>query len=108
MKKKILTIGVIILCVAFTSCGDNDSKDSKDLKESKDSGGSTASAASIAQKWCELNGMVYKAEGDAKEAAKKTLNEFENELETKYKDDKAFMKEIENESEKCEEASEGR
>jgi hypothetical protein len=29
-------------------------------------------------------------------------------MEAKYKDDKAFMKEIENEAEKCEDASEGR
>jgi hypothetical protein len=90
MKKKFLTIGVIILCVVFTSCGGKDS------------------AASLGKKWCDLNGKAYKAEGPAKEAAQKALDDFENELQTKYKDDKAFMAEIEKESEKCEAASEGR
>jgi hypothetical protein len=90
MKKKLLTIGVIILCVVFTSCGGKES------------------AASLGKKWCDLNGKAHKAEGAAKEAADKAVLDFENEIATKYKDDKAFMDEVEKESEKCEAASEGR
>ena len=71
-------------------------------------GGKKETAASIAQKWCDLNGKAHKAEGAAKEAAEAALNKYENEMEEKYKDNKAFMKEIENEAEKCEDASEGR
>ncbi len=64
--------------------------------------------ASIAKKWCELNAKAYKAEGTAKEAAEAARDKFENEIEAKYKDDKAFMAEVEKEVEKCEDASEGR
>lgn len=71
-------------------------------------GGKKETAASIAQKWCDLNGKAHKAEGAAKEAAEAAVEKYENEMEAKYKDDKAFMKEIENEAEKCEDASEGR
>jgi esterase/lipase len=65
-------------------------------------------ASSIAQKWCELNGKMYKAEGDAKEAAKAALKTYESELQKKYEKDEAFMKEIGKEVEKCEDASEGK
>ena len=66
-------------------------------------------AKSVAQKWCDLNGKVFKAsDGAEKDAAKAALNKFENEMEAKYKGDEAFMKEVENEAEKCEDASEGR
>ncbi|HRG92648.1 MAG TPA: hypothetical protein PLZ10_06850, partial [Chitinophagaceae bacterium] len=68
-------------------------------------GGKKETAASIAQKWCDLNGKAHKAEGAAKEAAEAALNKYENEMEEKYKDNKAFLKEIENEAEKCEDAS---
>lgn len=71
-------------------------------------GGKKETAASIAQKWCDLNGKAHKAEGAAKEAAEAALNKYENEMEEKYKDNKAFLKEIENEAEKCEDASEGK
>lgn len=81
---------IIILCVSLLSCS-----------ESKDT------PSSIAQKWCDLNGKVYKAaEGAEKEAAGASLNQFENEMEARYKDDHAFMKQIETEVEKCESASE--
>ena len=91
MKKKILNAAIIIGCSLLFACG-----------------GGKDSAASIAKKWCDLNGKVAKAEGDAKEAARKALNDYENEMEAKYKNDEAFMKEIEREAEKCEAASEGR
>ena len=66
-------------------------------------------AKSIAQKWCDLNEKVYKAsDGDAKDAAKANLRKYEDKIEAKYKDNEAFMKEVEAEVEKCEAASEGR
>ena len=47
-------------------------------------------------------------EGAEKDAAKAALDKWENEMEAKYKGDEAFMKEVEKEVEKCEDASEGR
>jgi len=91
MKKQLLATFMFVSFLALASCG-----------------GGKKSAASIAQKWCELNGKAHKAEGAAKVAAEAALNTFENEMEAKYKADKAFMKEIENEAEKCEAASEGK
>lgn len=72
-------------------------------------GGKKATPASIAQKWCDLNGKVYKAaDGPEKDAAKAAREKFEKEMEEKYKDDKTFMDEVGKEVEKCEDASEGR
>lgn len=72
-------------------------------------GGKKESAKSIAEKWCDLNGKVFKAaDGPAKEAAEKAREKFENDMEAKYKDNKAFMDEIGKEVEKCEDASEGK
>lgn len=71
-------------------------------------GSKKETAASVAQKWCDLNAKAYKAEGAAKEAAEAAREKFENEMEAKYKDNKAFMDEVEKEVEKCEAASEGR
>jgi uncharacterized protein YjbJ (UPF0337 family) len=91
MQKKTITLGVAIAALLISSCG-----------------GGKETAASIAQKWCDLNGKAYKAEGAAKEAAKAAKDKFEKEMEAKYKSDKAFMDEIGKEVEKCEDASEGR
>jgi hypothetical protein len=92
MKKALTISALIILSCFFVACNNE-----------------TESAASIAQKWCDLNGKAYKAaEGSEKEAAQKNLKDFEKDMETKHKDDKAFMSEIEKEVEKCEDASEGR
>lgn len=83
---------VLVLTLAVTACS-----------------GKKESAASIAKEWCDLNGKVARAQTDAeKETAKAAREKFENEMEAKYKNDDAFMKEIENEVEKCEAASEGR
>ena len=71
-------------------------------------GGKKESAASIAQKWCELNAKAFKAEGPAKEVAEKARDKFEEEMGAKYKDNEEFMKQVEQEVEKCEYASEGR
>ncbi|MBK6828170.1 MAG: hypothetical protein IPG86_15540 [Chitinophagaceae bacterium] len=91
MIKKTISMAALAVALLLASCG-----------------GKKETAASIAQKWCDLNGKAHKAEGAAKEAAEAALNKYENEMEEKYKDNKAFMKEIENEAEKCEDASEGR
>ena len=92
MKKKFITLSVIATCLSLASC----------------SGGGKESAASIASKWCELNGKAHKAEGADKDAAKAEVDKYENEIEAKYKSDDVFMKEIEKEVNKCEDASEGR
>ncbi len=91
MKKKLSISVMILLCVAVLSCGSK--------KET---------AASIAQQWCDLNAKVHKADGDAKEAAKEVRKKFEENMESKYKSDEAFLKEIGKEVEKCEDASEGK
>jgi hypothetical protein len=91
MKKNLLTISVIILCLSLASCG-----------------GGQKSAASVAQEWCDLNAKAYKAEGPAKEAAEMAREKFEKEMEAKYKDKKEFMDEVGKEVEKCEGKSEGR
>ena len=92
MRKFIWKLPVIILCLLFVSCS-----------------GSKDTPVSIAKKWCELNGKAHKAaEGAEKETAQTVLKQFENEMEAKYKEDKAFMKQVESEVEKCEDASEGR
>jgi hypothetical protein len=80
MRKLIWKLPVIILCLLFVSCS-----------------GSKDTPSSIAKKWCELNGKAHKAaEGPEKEAAI-SLKQFENEMEAKYKDDVAFMKQVESE-----------
>lgn len=92
MKKILFGFAVIALFLGITSCSSK--------KES---------ASSIAQQWCDLNGKAYKAaEGAEKEAAQAARKKFEDEMEAKYKDDKAFMEEVGKEVEKCEDASEGR
>ncbi len=91
MIKKTISMAALAVALLLSSCG-----------------GKKESAASIAQKWCDLNGKAYKAEGAAKEAAEAARDKFENEMEAKYKGDEAFMKQIEEEAEKCEDASEGR
>lgn len=92
MKKKLFITGAFLLCLAVISCGSK-----------KDS------AASIAQKWCDLNGKAFRAaDGPEKDAASAAVAKFENDMEAKYKNDEAFMKEVEKEVEKCEGASEGK
>ena len=91
MRQLLAGISLFAICLSFTACGGKES------------------AASIAKKWCDLNGKVHKAaEGAEKEAAEAARKKFENDMEAKYKDDKAFMEEVGKEVEKCEDASEGR
>lgn len=92
MKKNLLLLSAIVLCLALVACSD-----------------SKQSAKSVAQEWCDLNGKVAKAaDGPDKDAAKATLKNWEDKMEAKYKGDEAFKKEMEKEVEKCEEGSEGR
>ena len=94
MKKNLVTLYVIVLCLFLAACGGGKEKES---------------AASIAQKWCDLNAKVEKAATDEeKEMAKQARKKFETEMEAKYKGDEDFEKELEKEVEKCEDASEGR
>ena len=91
MKMKFLAIPVLSLCLLAISCS------------------SKKSAASVAQKWCDLNGKVARAEeGKEKEGAMADRKKYEEEMQEKYKNDEAFMKEVGVEVEKCEGASEGR
>ena len=93
MKRNLPGLIIIALCISLLSC----------------SGNKKESAASIAQKWCELNGKVYKATSDEeKDKAKTARKNYENEIDDKYKGDEAFKKELEKEVNKCEAASEGR
>ena len=64
--------------------------------------------ASIAKKWCDLNAKAHQLKGAAQEAADEEVEKFEKQMEAKYGSDEAFMKQIEDEVEKCEAASEGR
>lgn len=90
--KKVLSVALLLAGISIASCG-----------------GGKQSAKDIAAKWCDLNGKVFKAaEGAEKDAAKAARENFENEIEAKYKGDEAFMKEVEQEVEKCEAASEGK
>lgn len=91
MKRNTLAVIILSAGILFFSCGSK--------KET---------AASVAQQWCDLNAKVYQAEGAAKEAAEKAREQFEKKMDEKYKGDEAFMKEIQKEVEKCEDASEGR
>jgi hypothetical protein len=91
MKRSTLQLAVLLLAFSLLSCGGKET------------------AASIAKKWCDLNGKVFKAaEGAEKDAAKAARKAFEQSMEEKYKSDEAFMKEIQAEAEKCEDASEGK
>jgi len=94
MKKSIGTFFIILGCGLLIACGGN--------KKEK-------TAADIAAEWCELNGKVAKAaEGAALGTETKMEFEIIGGIEAKYKDNEAFIKEIQNEAEKCEGASEGR
>jgi hypothetical protein len=91
MRKNLAKLIIFSACLFFLACS------------------SKESAKSIAQKWCDLNGKVHRAEeGTEKEKAEAELKKFEDDMEVKYKTDTAFMKEVGEEVEKCEDASEGR
>jgi len=92
MKRKLSISITALFCTIILSCS-----------------GKKETPASVAQKWCDLNAKAFKAaDGAAKENAEKDRKDFEKKMEAKYKDDKAFMDQVEKEVEKCEDASEGR
>ncbi|MGN6292535.1 MAG: hypothetical protein ACTHMV_07295 [Chitinophagaceae bacterium] len=72
-------------------------------------GAKKETAETIAAKWCSLNADVTKAaEGEAQQKARQARSDFENAMETKYKEDTAMMRAIFKAVEACEGASEGR
>ncbi|MEO7306521.1 MAG: hypothetical protein ABIR78_10660 [Ferruginibacter sp.] len=92
--KKIISIA-FIFCMAgamLISCGNK-----ADTPES------------VAEKWCDLNGKVYRAaDGAEKDAAKEARKKYENAMEEKYKSDTAFMHKVGAAVEACEPKSEGK
>lgn len=63
----------------------------------------------IAAKWCALNADVTKAaEGETQQKARQARSDFENAMETKYKEDTVMMRAIFKAVEACEGESEGR
>lgn len=84
MKKKLSFALLIGLCLFAVSCGGGESP------------------ASCAKKYCELSAKYKNAVSDEeKQKAKKERNDYENELEKKYKGDNGFFKNFEKEVEKC-------
>lgn len=65
-------------------------------------GGGGESPASCAKKYCELSAKYKSAvSDDDKQKAKRERNDYENELEKKYKGNDEFFKSFEKEVEKC-------
>lgn len=93
MNKKFHRAGIVLaISVLLFSCSDK--------KETPES---------IAARWCELNGQITKAAGDAEKAkARAARTEFEKSMEEKYKKDTAMMEAIFRAAEACEAASEGK
>lgn len=93
MSRKFQQAGIVLIITALLfSCSDK--------KETPES---------IAAKWCELNGQVSKATGEAeKTKAVSARKEFEKSMESKYEKDTAMMQAIFRAAEACEAASEGR
>jgi hypothetical protein len=93
MTKNLTQFAVALICLVFFSCSNK--------------GGT--SAVDIARKWCDLNGKVARAaDGPDKEAAKAARKEYEREMDAKYAKDSAMTRQIGDEVEKCENASEGK
>ena len=110
MKRSIVYLAFLAAVFALPACSNKKKDDSK--TENKETNGKTSitsgTPAAVAAEWCALNERVTFASEADKEKAKAKLKEFENDMETRYKDDQAFLEEVEKEVEKCEDASEGR
>ena len=93
MKRKLIIPVTAAICFAFAACG-----------------GGKQTPESIAKKWCELNAKLHQADdgGPGYQKAKTALNDYENKIDDKYGKDAAFMDKVDEEIEKCEDASEGR
>ena len=97
MKRSFFIPAIIAMILVLAACKGKGKAETKETP------------ASIAQAWCDLNGKYSRAaEGPEKDAAKAARKKFEDDMDAKYKKDDAFMKEIEKEVEKCEDASEGK
>jgi len=84
MKRSLSFALLIGLCLFVVSCGGSDSPES------------------CAKKYCELSSKYKNAtSADEKAKAGKARNDYENELEAKYKGDNEFFKNFEKEVEKC-------
>jgi hypothetical protein len=91
MRKILTGLAALIFTLSLLSCGGKDT------------------AKSVAEKWCKLNGKVAKAQTDEeKQKAKDVREEFEKEMDKKYATDSAFLRQVGEEVEKCEDASEGK
>ena len=88
---KLIILTAVLISINFVSCSNK--------KETP---------TSIAKKWCELSHKVDLADGEAKETAKEAVKKYEEDMEAKYGKDETFMNQIEDEVEKCEDASEGK
>ncbi|HEV7780193.1 MAG TPA: hypothetical protein VGO58_02955 [Chitinophagaceae bacterium] len=93
MTRKLINLLVACACLSFIACG-----------------GGKQTPQSIAKKWCNLNARLHQAPAGGPEygRAKAALNEYENEIDRKYGKDATFMDKVDEEIEKCEDASEGR
>jgi hypothetical protein len=91
MRKILTGLTALIFTFFLISCGGKDTP------------------KSVAEKWCKLNGKVAKAGTDEeKRKAKDKREEFEREMDKKYAADSAFLRQVGEEVEKCEDASEGK
>ncbi|MFH0895597.1 MAG: hypothetical protein V2A54_14270 [Bacteroidota bacterium] len=58
------------------------------------------SPESVGKKWCEMETKKEAASGDEKDKIREEQKAYENEIESKYKDDKEFMNGVEDYIEK--------
>lgn len=81
MKKFIYAIALLMV-VTFAGCGGD-------------------SPESVAKKWCAMQADIEKAEGDAKDKLQDAQRDYEKSVEAKHKDDKEYMKKVEELVEAC-------
>ena len=87
--KLLFKLSFIIACIFFISCNNKETPQS------------------VADRWCELNGKVYRAKTESeKESARRDREDYEKKMEEKYKNDKAMMDKIGKAVEACEAESE--
>ena len=84
MKKQLLFTGLLGLGLFISSCGGGESP------------------ASCAEKYCALSAKLKSATSEEEKLkARNERNDYENELEKKYKGNESFFKDFEKEVEKC-------
>jgi hypothetical protein len=68
---------------------------------------SKGKAELIVQEWCELNAAVFKeVDYDKQKVAKKRRNDFAIKIREEYKNDDAFLEDLNNKIKKCKEEQE--